>query len=342
MSNPVLVGSGFAISRGVAEGSSYTSPEIRALSDGRFVVVWQEHYVFESTDGWVGYRSIAGRIYQPNGTPVTPSFAINTTTENNRITPSITPLSDGGFVAAWVDYSASGGDTSGSAIRGQIITAEGARSGAEFLINTTTTGHQSAPTIAALSGDRFVVAWADGSQTGGDTSGSAIRAQMFASDGTVSGAEFLVNSRVSNDQIAPAISTLDNGSFVIVWTDGSQTGGDASGTAIRGQIFSNDGAPAGAEFLINTTTLNNQFAPVVTTLANGRFVVAWTDNSQTGGDTSGSAIRGQVFEADGTPFGDEFLANTRSRNDQYEPTITALPDGRFVIAWTDGSRLAGC
>ena len=51
-------------------------------------------------------------------------------------------------------------------------------------------------------------------------------------------------------------------------------------------MFNADGSPAGNDFLINSTTLGYQLNPTITALSGGRFVVAWEDYSQTGGDTS--------------------------------------------------------
>ena len=62
----------------------------------------------------------------------------------------------------------------------------------------------------------------------------------------------------------------------------------------------------GTEFLVNTTTASNQLAPTITALAGGRFVVAWTDQSFTGGDTSVDAVRAQVFNANGSTSGQNF------------------------------------
>ena len=47
----------------------------------------------------------------------------------------------------------------------------------------------------------------------------------------------------------------------------------------------------GTEFLVNTTTTNDQFEPTIAALADGRFVVVWTDPSASGGDTSSYALR---------------------------------------------------
>ena len=88
-------------------------------------------------------------------------------------------LADGGFVVAWEDLSGSGGDASYLAVRAQAVRCRGDESGGEFLVNTATSSAQFDPAIAALGDGRIVVTWTDFSQTGGDTSSSAIRAQTF-------------------------------------------------------------------------------------------------------------------------------------------------------------------
>ncbi len=67
---------------------------------------------------------------------------------------------------------------------------------------------------------------------------------------------------------------------------------------------------ASPEFLVNATTANSQSESSTTALADGRFVVTWTDASGSTGDTSGWAIRARIFNADGTQSVQEFLVNT--------------------------------
>ncbi len=208
--------------------------------------------------------------------------------------------------------------------------------GAEFLVSTPFTSSQFQPTITALDNGKFVVAWTDASQTGGDPSGYAVRAQVFDADGSVSGAAFLVNTTVTNNQSDPTVAALTDGRFVVTWTDDGQTGGDLSGFAIRAQIFLADGTTSGAEFLVNTTVTAGQFQPSITVLANGSFVAAWTDFS----NGTDSDIRAQVFNADGSALGAEFMVNTTVASNQRASTVTALADGRFVVAWSDGSQAA--
>ena len=111
---------------------------------------------------------------------------------------------------------------------------------------------------------------------------------------------------------------------VVTGQDFSQMVGDPSGRDIRGQMFDASGTAVGSEFLVNTTTTNNQLDPSVTGLAGGGFVVTWSDGSQTAGDTSSGGIRGQIFDASGTAVGSEFLVNTTTTNGQAEPSVTGL------------------
>ncbi|MCA1539953.1 VCBS repeat-containing protein [Bradyrhizobium sp. NBAIM32] len=268
--------------------TSQVRPAITALADGRFVIAWDD---FDA-----GGYEVRAQIFNADGTPAGSEFLVNTTTASNQVEPVVTALAEGRFVVAWMDVSETGGDTSSWAVRAQVFNADGAPSGSEFLVNTTTASFQYLPTITALTDGRFVVAWTDDSRTGGDTSGLAVRAQILNADGAPSGSELLVNSTTAGNQSDPTITALADGHFVIAWTDDSQTGGDTSSWAVRAQVFDADGVPSGPEFLVNTTTAGNQVEPAITALADGRFVVTWTDASQTGSDTSGSAVRAQIFE----------------------------------------------
>ncbi len=92
------------------------------------------------------------------------------------------------------------------------------------------------------------------------------------------------------------MTALADGRFVVSWTDLSTSTGDTSGSAVRARIFNADGTQSVPEFVVNTTTAADQNESSVTALADGRFLVSWTDNSLSTGDTSGYAIRAQVFD----------------------------------------------
>ncbi len=388
MTTPIRFGGEFLVN--TTSQSAQLVSAITALPDGRFVVTWTD---FSGIAENSASAAIIGQIFNADGTKSGSEFLVNTTTDGLQDLSKITALPDGRFVVSWTDRSASGADTSGAAVRAQVFNPDGTRVGTEFVVPTSTFGDQTQSALTGLSDGRFVITWMDTGLNPGDTSNQAVRAQIYNSDGTRAGAEFLVNTTVTDAQNEPAVTALSDGRFVVNWSDFSFTGADTAGYAIRAQVFSADGTRAGAEFLVNTTTANSQFSSAltslpdgrfvaswtdqrnsndiiaqifnedgskfggelvvnattvqqqsqskITALADGRFVVTWSDFSRTGNDIDGFAVRAQVFNTDGTRAGAEFVVNATTISDQNEPTIAALADGRFVISWTDLSRTGG-
>jgi Ca2+-binding RTX toxin-like protein len=94
----------------------------------------------------------------------------------------------------------------------------------------------------------------------------------------------------------------------------------------------------GDEVVVNTNTTGNQFGPAIMTLADGGFVVTWTDTDAAGGDGDSSSIKMQRFDAAGDRVGGEILVNTTTTSIQDSPDMTLLADGSFVVAWADWSN----
>jgi hypothetical protein len=112
------------------------------------------------------------------------------------------------------------------------------------------------------------------------------------------GNEFLVNTTTDYGQSNPRITALADGSFMASWNSLFIHPPFPPGTTDRevmGQRFSADGGKFGSEFTANTTTTGNQGPSAVTSLADGKYVVAYSDLSETGGDTSLTAVRAQIF-----------------------------------------------
>ncbi len=212
--------------------------------------------------------------------------------------------------------------------------------GDEFLVNSTTFNSQKESSITALFDGRFVISWTDTSGTVGGAFDSVIRAQIFNGDGTPSGGEFVANSTTDKFQQLSDITALESGGFVISWSDSSETGGDTESYAVRAQVFNPDGTALGAEFLVNTVTNLYQDHSSNAALQDGRFVIAWTDNSaRDAPERVMDDVRAQIFNADGTPSGAEFIVNSNVYGDQVRPEITTLADGKFVISWWGNNLL---
>ena len=306
------------------------------LSSGGFILFWSEASANDRSGGCV-----EGRIFDADGVATGAEFIVNTTTLNTQALPHATLLMDGTIMVTWQDASQTGGDTSGAAIRGQVLGATGTKIGGEFLVNTTTALAQSAPTNTLLDNGNVLILWTDSSATGGDTSGQAIRAQVVTAAGVKVGGEFLVNTQTTGAQTAVHVAKLSGGNIMVTWTDASGTLGDASGTSIKGQILDTSGAKVGDEFLVNSQTAGAQTGSEVAALANGTFVATWQDASGTLGDANGTSIKAQLFDSLGHKIGGEFLVNTTTVNSQTNPAVALLSDGSFAIAWRDAGPDVG-
>jgi Ca2+-binding RTX toxin-like protein len=301
------------------------APAMAGLTNGRFVAVWIDNS--NSSDDPSG-SAVRGQLFDPGGTPLSPEFLVNNFTSDNQTDATVAALTNGRFVVTWADASGTAGDTDGYAIHARVFDGNGAKSGIEFLVPTTTAGDQFDPAASGLPNGGFVVAWADTSANPNDED---VRACIYNANGSPVGPEFLVNTVTAGRQLDPAITVLTDGRFVITWTDASGSAGDTSIFGIHARLFSATGAPSGPEFLVNSEIEGRQVQPTVAQLADGRIVFMWIDGS----DPNGTTIRARVFDSDSTPSGTDFIVHSDLEGNQTQPSIAALADGRFAAVWTD-------
>jgi hypothetical protein len=94
------------------------------------------------------------------------------------------------------------------------------------------------------------------------------------------------------------------------------------------------------KFIVKTSDLYAQFAPEITALTDGSYVVTWVTSPQ---DGSTGEIHAQRFGAGGLEQGREFRIGTTASSSisRKNPAISRLADGGFVISWSaqiqDGS-----
>jgi Ca2+-binding RTX toxin-like protein len=279
MSGPFLVSAGGA---GSQSGSTVT-----ALAGGRFVVAWTDRAEVNTGD-----LNVKAAIFNANGTVVSSGITLNSTTTGDQSYPSITALKGGGFVASW-ESSGGTGDNRTDVIA-RVFTAGGAAVGGEIRVNSTTANDQYDSSVTALENGGFVVTWTDVSAV--TSPYEEIRLQVYTAAGVRVGGEVMVNDLTAGLQNQPVVTSLSDGRFVVTWTDDSSPVGDPAFSDIRAQVFTATGAASGAEFLVNSSTVGFQSRPTVTELADGRIAFAWADASQSAGDVSGDAVRGQIFD----------------------------------------------
>jgi Ca2+-binding RTX toxin-like protein len=241
--------------------------------------------------------------------------------------------------------------------------------GSVFSVNTTTKDHQSALKMHALKDGSFVAVWTDESRTGADTSGSAVRGQLFNADGSKKGSEFLVNTSPLGRQEEPVVTILNDGRFVVAWTDGG------SGY-VMARAYNANGSAIGGEFRVSST--GGDIYPAITALSNGGFAVSYYDDA---GDTrvqsfganlqktgteavtdansfdtkivglqgqyivfsdEGATIKGQIFNNDGSkPAGSTLFSISTTGDDTNGAAATKLADGRIIVTWTSWTASSG-
>ena len=141
------------------------------------------------------------------------------------------------------------------------------------------------------------------------------------------GPEFQVNSYETGYQEFPAVAADAVGNFVVVWRN---TCAYCAVPGIFGRRMDATGAPAGAEFQVNTYTTNVQGFPAVAADALGNFVVVWA--SQIDGCADGR-LRTDGSTLLRSPQGGEFQVNSFTTSDQRSPAVATDGSGNFVVVW---------
>jgi hypothetical protein len=255
--------------------------------------------------------------------PAGSDFRVNTYTTGGQLLPRVSLESDADFTIVWTSDQQDG---SGLGAFGQRFDASGARRGAEFRLNTYTTGNQGIPVAASGRRGDLVTVWQED---------PGITARRYDANGAPIGTEFQVASYTTGTQYRPHVARGRQPGFVVTW---ASEGPDGSALGIAARVFDGTGSPVGPELVVNSYTTGIQSYPHAAVTPAGNFVVVWQDRAPDR-DGSGTAIFGQRYTAAGAPIGGEFRVNTYTTGDQRFPSVSASAAGGFVVAWTgpDGS-----
>ena len=264
--------------------------------------------------------------------PIGPEFQVDTYTTNQQVGARVATDTNGNFVVVWQSYGSPSTDHSGTSIQAQRYDETGAPLGAQFQVNTYTTGNQWFPAVASDSSGRFVVVWGSQGSAGTDTDGWSVQGQRFASNGAPLGAQFQVNTYTTSTQYDPFVASDATGRFVVVWEGDGSAGSDTSYSSIHGQRYDSSGTPVGSEFQVNTYTTSYQRFPSVASDPAGDFVVVWQSYGSSG-DTDDFSVQGQRYSSSGGALGGQFQVNGYTTGYQGLPSVASDALGNFVVVW---------
>ena len=244
------------------------------------------------------------------------------------ISPVVIVRKGGGPVVVWQSDIAAGGYLTDIVTR--RYTSDMTAEGATVLVNSYTSKHQKNPAAAAFPAGTggFVVVWQSEYQDGDDY---GIFAQMFNEDGTKYGYEFQVNTVGAGIQESPRVAAFGDGSFIVTWE--GNMGEDQEGRGIYAQRFNGIGDKEGPEFLVNTTTTNDQRWPDVANLDDEGFLVTWTSVGQ---DEAGQGVIFALFDMTGAQVSLENTATHYQASSQKRGVAAGFSGSlaeQSVIAW---------
>jgi Ca2+-binding RTX toxin-like protein len=246
-------------------------PEITALSNGGYAVVWKQQ------DNVSTPFQMRAQILDGSGAKVGGEIGVAQTLS---FYPGVevVGLAGGGFAAAWSEPE-SGADYYGgnSNIRAQMFTASGAKAGDPILVNSILPGGQANAQLLALPDGGFVAAWTD---DGGRhkrvttfNGNEGVWLQRFDAQGQKAGAAV----RTGESGILPDMPTLaltDTGYF-LAWSE--RYGAQFTHSRLKGQFFTTEGSAQGAAFQLGTDSATAEYESSALLLGNGSIVLGWND-----------------------------------------------------------------
>lgn len=315
---------------------------VALLKSGGAVFVWQ--------GGMEGYQHVFARFLTPTNTFMsTTDLTVNTFSKSNsfQVNPAVAVLNNSNVVVVWSSFNQASSN-SFLDVYAKILSPTGSTISNEFLVNQFTNYNQRTPTVAALKGGGFVVAWVSeqeqqvlplpGTNTGGVyasefTADSAplpsvnIYARLYQSNGVPTGAEFNVDAG-SIPCANPSVAAGSDGGFMVAWS-GLDLGNPTNAWDVFARPFSSTGA-GGSVLQLNTYVAGNQFAPRLTAIGLD-YLAIWTSVGQ-GGARGG--VYGQFVHNNGTPVGGEFRANAIAAGQQMQPSVASDGADQFLVVWS--------
>lgn len=196
--------------------------------------------------------------------------------------------------------------------------------GTEYAVIGSLAGDQMFPDVAVTTNGGFVV-WQD-NITDGD--GWGVSAARLDSSFSLTTWNQRVNVQGTNDQQYPRVAMLKNGGAVFAWQGGGKS---------REHIYARFLSPintflTSTDVLVSTFTNNFQTHPAVTVLNNSNVVVVWSSFNQVKSNSL-QDVYGQILSPSGQAIGANFLINQFTNYNQRNPSVAALKNGGFVVAW---------
>ncbi len=222
------------------------------------------------------------------------------------------------YVLTWSSYLHDG---KSGAIVARRFDHQGAPLGAEFRVNQTTAGNQTAPAVASTENGDILIAW----QSPVEAEDNDIMARIYDPNGQAQTGEFRVNSHTMGEQSLPRVTGCVDGSFLIAWE--SEDLPEHNRKAICLRRVTPAGVPIGQELIASDTPKYTCRHAGITGDALGDYAVTWLEDRTT------NAVRRRRFGPDDAPLGPSIQVNSLGFKSLTWPNCSMNESGFCAITW---------
>ncbi len=231
--------------------------------------------------------------------------------------PRVARNAGGDTVVVWSDLE-------GNRVAGRLVSPSGQPLGEVFQINEVAAPFLGRPRVGMDGSGRFFVVWSvsDGSQ-------SDVEGRRFDSSAQPLGPELQVNTFSPGSQASPDVSMLAGGEAMVTWRSWNQTG---SGAGVFAQRYDAAGDTAGGELQIHTSEIPAEGTPRIAGRAGTGWIVVW-DSAEFLDPNAPGDVLAQRVAMDGRLLGGETSISEQNSLTERLPSVAAMDEGSFVIAW---------
>ncbi|MGA4493902.1 Ig-like domain-containing protein, partial [Vreelandella venusta] len=329
---------------------SQTAPMVTQLDNGDLLYVWGEGANLSTYgDGHL----LRGRLYNADGTPKTDTFDISDfgynkaagTGYKNVDGLDVLKVDDGKVAIGWSINNADAADRIQSKMT--IIDTNFAPTEAGFKVAVdvnvsegVAADPESAPILSLTNDGNVFAVYAKDI----DSAGASIYGRVFDQEGNALGNEFQIGQNGMDQTIWGGyarnlyVDQLENGNFVVGIAQEYVQGGHRPILSVVD--VSNPASPVTVASDVEVRSQANdgfESAPLIHALEDGGFVTLWFDRASSN-DSSTRNLLGRLWNADGTPRGDQWeFATTIDGYPGFNTPImdvTTLDNGTLAIGWS--------
>jgi len=251
--------------------------EIAVADNGNFTIVWQQRASASN-----GVTDIYARSFTPAIAGITArrEYLVNQITGDFQVRPDVAVDRFGNAAITWESgggfSSSNGPDGDKSAIAGRLFSLTGTARSDEFVINQTTVGRQTSPSIAMTASGKFVVTWVDNLSRGEPGDPYRLMARQFNASANPTSQEIIVESTLGGAQTSK-VAIDDAGNFVVAWAGDRIAGSRGVDFDTLARRYLANGTPDTNAFEVPTVDTQYDGISEITSDPDGDIVIVWSD-----------------------------------------------------------------